>query len=128
MDELLRAMRQYFEECSYSAKNDTPKKMQVASVEGLCLNLGITQTEFYGFEAGDDSQQAFFEDALTRYAELCGKYQSLGMMSPQQRQKLDETLFARASKEAKTNIQVLFPNWNAPDDYEKYREWKEAQA
>ena len=120
MTELLAAMRDYFDECKESAKNDMPKKMKVASVEGLCLDLGITQTEFYAYESGDDSQQAFFEEVLTRYAELCNKYQSLSMMSPQQRQKLDDTLFARASKEAKTNIQLIFPNWNAPDDWEDY--------
>ena len=120
MTELFAAMRDYFKECKDSTENDTPKKMKVASVEGLCLELGMTQTEFYAYESGDDSQQAFFEEVLTRYGELCSKYQSLGMMTPQQRQKLDETLFARASREAKTNIQVIFPNWNAPDDWEDY--------
>jgi len=122
-------MQRYFKQCSDDiGGTKRARDLEIASIPAMCLELGISKVEFDNMESGTDEQVAFYNEVLTRYEALCDRYQSFKMMTDSYRQNLDKTLFARAGGESKTAVVVSFPAWNAPDDYEKYREWKQAEG
>lgn len=125
MDDLFDKMRAYFQECRESL-NGAVRKAQIASIDGLCLKLGIRTADFMAYESSEDEGQVdFFNETIMRYADLCNTYQALNMMTVQQRERLDKTLFNKATGDSKTGIVLVFPNWNAPDDWEDYVAIKE---
>jgi hypothetical protein len=116
-------MQSYFERCELSLKG-SHKDIEIASIPGMCIEIGITKGQFDEFESGTDEQQRFHDETLTRYEKLCDTYQAKGFMTAQQRQNLDKTIFARGGGESKTAIVVTFPFFNAPPEWEDFLEIK----
>ena len=115
-------MKAYFEKCKTSAVNKDlkPHERLTASEGGLCIALGITRDELRAMESGTEEERRFF-----------GQYQSefeVAIDAMYAARKLPDTLykeikssFGKSNTSDERNITIMFPDWNAPDDWEDYK-------
>lgn len=125
--EYMDKMRQYFEDRNTDIESGlSPRQIKMAGLPALALELGITVSEIKGYESSDGAAAEFYVDMITRYEAICDRYGALGMMTEAQRKRLNETVFASVGGGNKQDIALVFPKWNAPDDYEHFKKARAA--
>lgn len=126
--EAIEKMRAYFDTCVKMARGEATdangkplprNKRIVASIAGLCVELGIGKDEFYATQCGNAEEQAFFKDTMLRFEIAADAMLAASMIDNKTYQALKEQ-FKETSVESDKIVQVIFPNWNAPDDWEEY--------
>ncbi len=133
MSEMTETMIAYFTKSIKQARGEyidpltnrlTQKtKRQVASPAGLCIELGISKDKLFEMRGGTEEEQKFFSDFLLWYEEAGGAMLAGGVIDNGTFRQIKETCKEK-SVEAENMVQVIFPNWNAPDDWEQYKELK----
>lgn len=123
MDELYELMRAYFKECEKSLESAKGARFtKIANIADMCVAIGLqSRREFDDMIAGTEEQMAFYNEVIMRYQSLVDRYVMLGYMKADQ-YKLLAPLFARQAGGDKTGIVVVFPEWNAPDEWEDFKE------
>lgn len=131
--EMTEKMIAYFTKCIKQARGEyidpitnrlTQKtKRIVASPAGLCIELGISKDKLFEMRGGTEEEQKFFSDFLLWYEEAGGAMLAGGVIDNGTFRQIKELCKAQ-SVEAENMFQVIFSNWNAPDDWEDYKELK----
>jgi hypothetical protein len=98
-------------------------KRQIASIAGLCIDLGISKDDLFATQSGNDEEKKFFSDTLLWFELAADAMLSAHMIDNTTYNKIKE-LCKEKSVESENMIQVIFSNWNAPDDWEQYTELK----
>lgn len=101
------------------------RQMKLASLSEMCREIGIKSREFNEMQGGDEDEFEFYSDTIERFHELCDRYVAAGFMKPQTMENLEKTIFKRAQTSTNGSVVLAFPNWNAPDDFEDYRDVKQ---
>jgi hypothetical protein len=123
-------MREYFDTCIKMARGEAkdadgkpiPRgKRMIASIAGLCVEIGINKDDFYAMQCGNADEQAFFKDTMLRYEMAADAMLAAGMIDNGTYRTLREQ-FKETSVESDKIVQVVFSTWNAPDDWEDYKE------
>lgn len=130
ISEMTEKMRAYFERCTETTTPDGRTKpraqREIASLAGLAMELGIFKDELVAMEGGTEEQRLFFKDMIQRYEVCVDQMYSAGTIDKDAYKALKTQMFALTSKGEDTNrnITLVFPEWHAPDDWEKYKEFR----
>lgn len=121
---MTNTMREYFKNCCETAKSKIPKPQKtIATLAGLCIELGINKDDLYAMQSGTDDEKAFFKDTWLRYEQAASAMLLANLIDHTTYNKLVE-MFKEKSVESDNIVQVVFPLWNAPDDWEDYEDLK----
>lgn len=121
MRELDAKMRRYFENCVTVAQTKGLPRSQkeIATIAGLCKELGLRKSALMDFEHGTEEETLFFEDMLLEYEIAVDAMKTASLLSDAEYKDLKKTVFSRSDGSNDTRINLVFPNWNAPDEWEE---------
>lgn len=116
-------MREYFKTCTDNARNQFVKRKdkEIASLAGLSIKLDITKAELMAMQGGTPEQQKFYGAMMAEYEVCLGAMHAACLIDGPTYKKQIELCDAQ-STESDRVVNVIFPNWNAPDNYEDYLE------
>ena len=129
--EMTEKMREYFQRCTDSGKGQDGKsappksKREIASLAGLAQHLGCFKEDILAKEGGTPEERLFYKDMLQRF-EICVDEMYVASTIDKDAYKALKTQMFAISKgdDTSRNIVLTFPDWHAPDDWEKYKEFK----
>lgn len=128
--DMTNKMREYFRYCTKQARGEVldekgktimKYKREIASLAGLCVRLEIGKAELMSMQSGSDAERKFFDDMLLEYEVCACAMRAASMIDDKALAELQNGLFAKSGTAGNDSITVVFPNWNAPDDWEDYQ-------
>jgi hypothetical protein len=122
VSELYEPMRGYFTRVTNLAKQKGSRYgKEIASDAGLCMEIGITKAQLVAMQFGTEEEKQFYGEYLLQFEICANAMRSSSMITDKEHLDLKKK-FEDQGPESDKVINVIFPNWNAPDNYEDYLE------
>ena len=130
-------MHTYFDWCISCAKGTAKhpdgkpvrsQEREVASLAGLAHRLGMTKEDIVKLDGGTDEERAFYTDMMIRYEMAVDAMYNGKMIGDTAYKTIKQgelAMLSANSGDSSKNISLVFPEWNAPDDWEDYKEIRE---
>ena len=124
--EMTKKMSAYFKKCVDSLENNARKDLMAPSFAGLCKEIGATKSQLLGLDGGTDEEQEFYDRMLLEFEYAVEETRSKKphLIPKETYQQLQKELFSNTGTASENKTVVIFPNWNAPVEYEDFLDIK----
>jgi hypothetical protein len=128
-------MHEYFQTCVAMARGEATidgkpdgkpmprSKRYIASYADLSIKLGVSKADLMATESGNDKEREFFNDMQLRFEVAVDAEYNAKMIEKSTYEDL-KAGFKKSGDTGEKTIVLQFPDFNAPDDWEDYKEFK----
>jgi hypothetical protein len=122
--DLYDPMREYFRTIADMAKAKAPQfTKEIASLAGLSLKLGTSKASLTAMQYGNEDERQFFGEMMAEYEICAAAMHTASLIDGPMYKKICE-MGEEKGDDTDRIVNVIFPLWNAPEDWEDYEDFK----